>query len=96
MKLAIHRQMLQDKVRTEAYRDFVLGNKHLFEGKTVLDVGCGTAILSMFCAQAGARQVFAVEQSMIYQKAQKIVFDNGFQDVIKSVMSPSEICHIHK
>ena len=75
--------MLQDKIRTESYRDFLLGNKHLFEGKTVLDVGCGTGILSMFCAQAGAKQVFAVERSSIYEKAQKIVFDNGFQSIIK-------------
>lgn len=75
--------MLEDKVRTDSYRDFILGHKHLFQGKTVLDVGCGTGILSMFCAQVGAEQVFAIEQSSIYQKAQKIVYDNGFQDCIK-------------
>ena len=75
--------MLEDKVRTDSYKDFILGNKHLFQGKTVLDVGCGTGILSMFCAQAGADQVFAIEQSSIYQKAQKIIYDNGFQDRIK-------------
>ena len=83
MAVAIHHQMLDDKVRTGSYQKFIMENKHLFDGKTVLDVGCGTSILSMFCAQAGAKQVFAVEQSTVYQKAQKIVFDNGFQDVIK-------------
>lgn len=75
--------MLQDRVRTDAYRDFIRDNEALFTGRTVLDVGCGTGILSMFCAQAGAARVFAVESSMIYQKAQQIVYDNGFQDVIK-------------
>lgn len=34
--------MLKDTVRTDAYRDFIYNNKHLFKGKTVLDIGCGT------------------------------------------------------
>ena len=40
----IHETMLKDKVRTDAYRDFIYNNKHLFKDKTVLDIGCGTGI----------------------------------------------------
>ena len=38
----IHESMLKDKARTEAYRDAMFANKALFEGATVLDIGCGT------------------------------------------------------
>jgi type I protein arginine methyltransferase len=51
--------MLKDRVRTLAYRDSMIKNKHLFRGKIVLDVGCGTGILSMFASQAGAAYVHA-------------------------------------
>jgi protein arginine N-methyltransferase 1 len=41
--------MLKDDVRTRSYRDSIYQNRHLFKDKVVLDVGCGTGILSM-CA----------------------------------------------
>lgn len=74
--------MLKDTVRTDAYRDFIYNNKSLFTGKVVLDVGCGTGILSMFCAKAGAARVIAVDNSAIIDKARENVFNNGFADTI--------------
>ncbi|KAK2070901.1 hypothetical protein P8C59_005363 [Phyllachora maydis] len=78
----IHETMLKDTVRTDAYRDFIYQNKDLFEGKVVLDVGCGTGILSMFCAKAGAKQVIAVDRSDIIDKARENIFNNGLQQTI--------------
>ena len=37
----------KDEIRTRSYMDAIVQNKHLFKDKVVLDVGCGTAILSM-------------------------------------------------
>lgn len=74
----IHREMISDKVRTEAYRDAILNNPSLLHGAAVLDVGCGTGILSLFAAQAGASSVIAVDGSdKMAAVATQIAKDNG-------------------
>ncbi|KAK7082052.1 hypothetical protein SK128_026183 [Halocaridina rubra] len=78
----IHRLMVNDKPRTDAYADAILKNKHLFEGKIVMDVGAGTGILSLFMASAGAKKVYAVEASGIANVIEKVSVENGFGDVI--------------
>lgn len=52
--------MLKDTVRTKTYQNVIYQNKFLFKDKIVLDVGAGTGILSLFCAKAGAKHVYAV------------------------------------
>uniref|UniRef100_A0A673M0J3 type I protein arginine methyltransferase n=1 Tax=Sinocyclocheilus rhinocerous TaxID=307959 RepID=A0A673M0J3_9TELE len=79
---SIHEEMLKDKVRTESYRDFMYHNIDVFKDKVVLDVGCGTGILSMFAAKAGARKVIAVDQSEIIYQAMDIVRSNKLEDTI--------------
>ncbi|XP_068659284.1 probable protein arginine N-methyltransferase 3 [Aristolochia californica] len=74
----IHREMISDKVRTDSYRAAILNNPSLMSHATVLDVGCGTGILSLFAAQAGASRVFAVEASeKMASVASKIAKANG-------------------
>ncbi|XP_037553628.1 protein arginine N-methyltransferase 3 [Nematolebias whitei] len=78
----IHEEMLKDKVRTESYRDFMYSNPEVFRDKVVLDVGCGTGILSMFAAKAGAKKVIAVDQSEIIYQAMDIVRSNHLEDIV--------------
>lgn len=86
----IHEEMLKDHVRTNAYMQSIMGNPHQFRGKTVLDIGCGTGILSMFAAKAGATAVYAVDMSSIAQQATQIVKDNGFAEVITVMQGKME------
>jgi predicted RNA methylase len=86
----IHEEMLKDEVRTRTYQMAILNNRHLFEGKVVLDVGCGTGILSMFAVQAGASHVYAVDCSSIIHRASMIVRDNGMSDRITLMQGKME------
>ncbi len=45
-------------------------------------MGCGTGILCMFAAKAGARHVYGIDMSDIIDDARNIVAENGFQDRI--------------
>lgn len=75
----IHREMISDKVRTDTYRQAILENPSLLRNAIVMDVGCGTGILSLFAAQAGASKVIAVEASeKMAAVATQVAKDNGF------------------
>ena len=86
----IHEEMLKDGVRTRAYMKAITLNRHLFAGKTVLDVGCGTGILCMFAAQAGAAHVYGVDMASIIVQAKEIVAENGFSDRITLIQGKIE------
>ena len=88
--------MLKDTTRTDAYRDFIYENKDLFKDKTVLDVGCGTGILSMFCARAGAKRVIAVDNSDIITCARETVHKNGMGETITSVTYRDILCYANE
>jgi len=69
--IGIHEEMLKDTIRTNTYRDAILQNPSDYKDKIVLDVGCGSGILSFFAIQAGAKKVYGVDASDIIDEAQK-------------------------
>ncbi|XP_053614345.1 uncharacterized protein Art8 isoform X2 [Plodia interpunctella] len=81
--LEVHKLMIEDSPRTEAYKEAISENKDFFKDKVVMDVGCGTGILSIFCAQAGAKKVYAVEASNLANLAKEIIKENKFEDIIE-------------
>ncbi|CAE6434378.1 unnamed protein product [Rhizoctonia solani] len=86
----IHAVMIQDSVRTSSYATFILSNPQIFKDAVVMDVGCGSGILSMFAARAGARKVFAIEASGIGLKAEQNFKDNGYEDTITLIRDKVE------
>ncbi len=72
--------MLRDKVRTESFRRAIF--ETVQKGDVVLDLGCGTGILSYFSLQAGAEKVYAIETGNIIEIAKELAVKNGFQDRI--------------
>ncbi|KAG7202401.1 hypothetical protein KM043_018717 [Ampulex compressa] len=91
---AIHHEMLSDKVRTESYRDALLTNSHKFANCVMLDVGCGTGILSMFAAKTGCRKVISVDQSDVIYHAMDIVRENSLNDIIDLKKGRLEDIHL--
>jgi protein arginine N-methyltransferase 1 len=80
----------KDEVRTRSYMNAIVQNKHLFKDKIVLDVGCGTGILSMFAVKAGAKHVIGVDMSTIIFKAREIAKVNGMGDQITFIQGKME------
>ncbi|KAL9925554.1 arginine methyltransferase 8 [Glossina fuscipes fuscipes] len=88
--LEVHELMLRDRPRQQAYKKAIELNANFFKDKIVLDVGCGTGILSAFCAKAGAKLVYAVEASNLAEIALKVMEDNGLTSVVKVFHSKIE------
>ncbi|CAG0880576.1 unnamed protein product [Cyprideis torosa] len=78
----IHREMIQDRIRTEAFRTALLNSSEILRGKIVLDLGCGTGILSLFAAEAGARLVVGVDMSDVIYTAMDVVRENGMLESV--------------
>ncbi|HYJ30113.1 MAG TPA: 50S ribosomal protein L11 methyltransferase [Allosphingosinicella sp.] len=75
-----HLGMLADEARNAAYRSAI--ERHAV-GKTVLDIGAGSGLLSMIAARAGAAHAYAVEaNATLAETAREIVGANGLADKV--------------
>ncbi|KAG6502832.1 hypothetical protein ZIOFF_035120 [Zingiber officinale] len=84
------KEMLADRVRMDAYFNAVFQNKHHFKGKVVLDVGTGSGILAIWCAQAGARRVYAVEATNMAVHARELAKGNDVGDIVEVIQGSME------
>jgi len=77
--VAMHKVMLQDVVRTDAYEKAI--KEVVRPEHSVLDFGCGTGVLAMFASRAGARKVIAVDRSPFIKTAKEIARNNHFDNI---------------
>lgn len=74
--LSEHLKYLSDPARLDAYRRAI--SRVLRKGDRVLDLGCGSGVLGLFCLEAGASQVIAVDSSPAIQVARESLARAGF------------------
>lgn len=84
--LQVQHHMVRDTIRVMAYRAAIHAHA---AGRSVVELGCGTGLLSIFAAQAGARRVVAIEETAIAGLAREMVRANGFEGVVEVVSGNS-------
>ncbi|KAM3137036.1 Protein arginine N-methyltransferase 8 [Paramecium bursaria] len=77
-ELGHQEDILKESIRIEPFLDCIRKNKHLFKGKVVLEIDCGTALLSIHASRVGASQVYATGASDI---TKQIVQDNQIDNI---------------
>lgn len=85
--LNYHATMLHDPLRVDAYAKAI--SSAVRPGDRVVDLGCGTGILSMLACQAGAARVYAIEHGPIIEVARRTAEANGFRDRISFIQGLS-------
>lgn len=75
-----HRELLADEMRTNAFRNAIA--QIVRPGDVVVDLGCGTGILSFFACVAGAKRVYAIDQTHTADVASLLARHLGMSDRI--------------
>src|SRR5947209_15387727 len=79
--LEVHRGLLQDEIRTNAFREAI--RRVVTPGNVVLDLGTGSGILSFFACEAGARRVFAIDATHSADLASFVSRQLGYSDRVE-------------
>jgi SAM-dependent methyltransferase len=93
-----YRQLIDDPVRLGAFQRAI--GSVVKPGDVVADIGCGLGTYAIFAARAGARRVFAVDDSPIVEVAREVVRDSDADGVVElmsgysTALEPPERCDV--
>src|SRR5689334_21760480 len=80
--------MLHDKVRVHALER--ADQETVTPGDIVIDLGCGTGLLSLFALWAGAKRVYAIESGDVAALGAKVFRANGVADAVQLIQARSD------
>lgn len=86
--IGYYRTCLNDPSRIRAYQKAI--RKAIQPGDTVLEIGCGLGTYSMMAAQAGARQVYAIDPEEVVYAGMELAKMNGYDKSIQFFRNRSE------
>ncbi|XP_064542736.1 protein arginine N-methyltransferase 1 [Drosophila montana] len=83
---AAHLENMRSRQKEQQHMHFfqlaIEENRHLFEGRTILVLSCGTGTLALMAARAGAARVYALDHSQVTDYARLVVRANKWEHII--------------
>ena len=74
-----HSRLLSDNTRNQALIDLL---KRHAPGKRVLEIGCGSGLLSCIAAKLGAKEVLAIEPTAVIEVARELIARNKLTEQV--------------
>jgi predicted RNA methylase len=78
-EMLVHERLLADRARTDAYHRAIA--RYVAPNDTVIELGTGSGILSLFAARRGARKILAIDHSDIIDVASRVAEANGLSRI---------------
>lgn len=87
-----HRELIADETRTNAFREAIA--RAVRPGDVVVDVGCGSGILSFFACEAGASRVYSIDQTHAADVTSFLARHLGMSDRIRVLHGEAKLIEL--